>query len=141
MSAENTCLEIKYAIPMMSSAINALTGALLVPSRPFRRGTELHWSGGKQLLLGLFKGHFDTTSGGKREVQSYQRIASAIGVEPRQLLFLSDIVEELDAARSAGWHTVLLQRETAEVPAAVNGHRCVASFDAIDPLHPEHKRS
>jgi len=61
-------------------------------------------------LTPLFSDYFDTTSGPKREVLSYQSIASAIGIEPAALLFLSDIVEELDAAREAGFKTCWLVR-------------------------------
>src|SRR5690606_31664688 len=53
-------------------------------------------------LSGLFSGWFDTTVGGKREAASYARIAGELGVEPGAILFLSDVVAELDAAREAG---------------------------------------
>ncbi|WP_309675035.1 acireductone synthase, partial [Pseudomonas sp.] len=52
-------------------------------------------------LSPLFSGYFDTTSGPKREALSYERITQAIGLDASQILFLSDIVEELDAARTA----------------------------------------
>jgi enolase-phosphatase E1 len=50
----------------------------------------------------LFKGFFDTRMGAKREAGSYTRIAGALGAAPADILFLSDIAEELDAAREAG---------------------------------------
>jgi len=80
-------------------------------------------------LSPLFSGFFDTTSGPKREVQSYQRITQAIGCAPGQILFLSDIVQELDAATSAGLATCGLAREGGELV----GHLKVASFADIDP--------
>ncbi|MGY3257917.1 acireductone synthase [Pseudomonas chlororaphis] len=80
-------------------------------------------------LSPLFSGFFDTTSGPKREVQSYQRIIQAIGCAPGQILFLSDIVQELDAARSAGLATCGLVREGG----VLAGHANVASFADIDP--------
>lgn len=43
--------------------------------------------------------------GGKREAESYTRIAATWGAEPGAILFLSDVVEELDAARTAGLAT------------------------------------
>lgn len=61
-------------------------------------------------LLPLFEGHFDTTTGGKRESESYRRISEEIGAAAGQLLFLSDVVAELAAAREAGFQTCLLLR-------------------------------
>ncbi|AZE25032.1 MULTISPECIES: acireductone synthase [Pseudomonas] len=80
-------------------------------------------------LTPLFSGFFDTTSGPKREAQSYRRITQAIGCAPGQILFLSDIVQELDAAQSAGLATCGLVREGGELA----GHANVASFADIDP--------
>jgi len=80
-------------------------------------------------LTPLFSGYFDTQTGHKREVESYRRIAEEIGLPPDRILFLSDIREELDAARSAGMRTTQLIRP----PQALsdNGHPAVADFDAI----------
>lgn len=83
-------------------------------------------------LTPLFDGYFDTETGAKREAESYRRIAAAIGLPPDAILFLSDVVEELDAARAAGLRTTLLARAPATCPAD-SAHRCVADFDAIDP--------
>jgi len=80
-------------------------------------------------LSPLFSGYFDTTSGPKRDAQSYQRITQAIGVEAAQIVFLSDIVEELDAARQAGMATCGLARAGGELA----GHLTVDSFARIDP--------
>ena len=80
-------------------------------------------------LTPLFSGYFDTTSGPKREAQSYANIIQAIKVEAGQILFLSDIVEELDAARLAGMTTCGLAREGGELA----GHVTVDSFARIDP--------
>lgn len=79
-------------------------------------------------LSGLFSGYFDTTTGPKREAQSYQRIAQAIGLEAPAILFLSDIVQELDAAQQAGMATCGLVRDGGELAGHVN----VASFAQID---------
>ncbi|HEU4408647.1 MAG TPA: acireductone synthase [Polyangiaceae bacterium] len=62
-------------------------------------------------LAPLFEGHFDTTTGPKGEPASYAAIASAIGLPPGRVVFLSDSRAELDAARSAGMGTVGLARE------------------------------
>ena len=81
-------------------------------------------------LTPLFQGYFDTTSGGKKEAVSYRRISDAIGLPGNEILFLSDVEEELDAARDAGLKTVLLDRDNA---IASSHHPKVADFDAIDP--------
>jgi len=79
-------------------------------------------------LSGLFSGYFDTTSGPKREVESYRTIAAAIGLPGEEILFLSDIVQELDAAQQAGLQTIGLAREGGRLA----GHDTVASFAVID---------
>ncbi|NWB46095.1 acireductone synthase [Pseudomonas gingeri] len=79
-------------------------------------------------LSPLFSGYFDTTSGPKREAQSYRHISEAIGCPASQILFLSDIVEELDAARQAGLLTYGLVRDGGELP----GHPNASSFAEID---------
>ncbi|MHB8454461.1 MAG: acireductone synthase [Acidiferrobacterales bacterium] len=82
-------------------------------------------------LTPLFSGYFDTTTGAKREPASYQRIAEIAGMGPRDFLFLSDIREELDAARAAGMRTAWLVRNAQPDPAAA--HRQVRNFDEINP--------
>lgn len=61
-------------------------------------------------LRPLFSGYFDTTTGPKREWTSYLHISEAIEVPPTMILFLSDVVEELDAAADCGYRTYLLRR-------------------------------
>lgn len=73
--------------------------------------------------------HFDTTTGSKREPESYTRIAAEIGLESAQVLFVSDTTAELDAATAAGLLTRLCVREDA-VPAT-SGHLVVRSFDDL----------
>ena len=88
-------------------------------------------------LLPLFDAFFDTRVGGKREAASYTAIATELGTAPGEILFLSDVVEELDAARDAGMRTVLVVRlEDYPEPrdaAACNGHARVERFAAITP--------
>jgi enolase-phosphatase E1 len=66
-------------------------------------------------LSPLFSGYFDTGTGPKRVSDSYVRIAQAVGVAAANILFLSDIVEELDAARAAGMRTILVAREGSDL--------------------------
>jgi len=81
-------------------------------------------------LTPVFRGYFDTETGPKRDAESYRRIAEAIGMHAADILFLSDIVEELDAARAAGMQTTLLARGDGGCPADAR-HPCVTDFDAI----------
>ncbi len=83
-------------------------------------------------LTPLLAGYFDTETGPKREAESYRRIATAIDEQPQHLLFLSDIVEELDAAREAGFHTGWLVRAPQGLPDSP-GHTVYPDFDAIHP--------
>jgi enolase-phosphatase E1 len=78
----------------------------------------------------LLSGYFDTETGPKREADSYRRIVAAIGQSATEILFLSDITEELDAAHAAGLHTILLARAPAVCPAST-AHSCVATFNDI----------
>ena len=80
-------------------------------------------------LTPLFSGYFDTTLGSKRAAESYRKIAAAIGMAPADILFLSDIEEELDAAQVAGMRVRWLVRDGVPDPKAT--HRQVVNFDAI----------
>ena len=86
-------------------------------------------------LTALFSGWFDTEIGGKREAGSYRSIAESMGVAPSQILFLSDVVEELDAAREAGMQTVLIDRRedypTLREGEAANGHPRAMDFGNV----------
>jgi enolase-phosphatase E1 len=81
-------------------------------------------------LTPLFSGYFDTEIGAKRDPEAYRRILSAINVRGDEVLFLSDIVAELDAARAAGMRTTLLARPPSDCPAD-SAHPCVSNFAAI----------
>jgi len=82
-------------------------------------------------LTPSFRGHYDTTTGPKREPESYRRIAADMGLEPRQVLFVSDSGAELDAARTAGMATALAVRPGNRDPGGVFDHPAVASFAEI----------
>jgi enolase-phosphatase E1 len=77
------------------------------------------------------RGHYDTTSGPKREADSYARIAADMGLEPRQILFVSDVGAELDAARAAGLATALAVRPGNRDAGGLLEHEAVASFAEI----------
>ena len=74
--------------------------------------------------------YFDTSTGPKKDAGSYRLIAQELGVSASEILFLSDVVAELDAARSAGMKTVLIVREDT-APPTVNAHQTATNFREI----------
>ena len=77
------------------------------------------------------RGHYDTTTGPKREAASYRAIAADMEMEPREILFVSDVGEELDAARQAGMATVLAIRPGNREPGGFLEHESLVSFTEI----------
>lgn len=77
-------------------------------------------------LTPWFSGHFDTRTGPKQESASYRAIAEQIGLLAEEILFLSDVEAELEAAREAGLPTQLLIRESEPL-----SNRTAQSFDQI----------
>ena len=78
----------------------------------------------------LFSGYFDTRIGGKKDPASYLEIVKELALEPHQILFLSDVKAELDAAEKAGLKTVGLDR-----PCICDGfglHTFAHNFEQID---------
>jgi len=80
-------------------------------------------------LIPLFSNYFDTAVGHKREVHSYQNIQAALQLEASEILFLSDIAEELDAAKAAGFSTCQLLRPGTE---NCGRHPVAASFEDLN---------
>ncbi|MFX8414268.1 acireductone synthase, partial [Acinetobacter baumannii] len=62
-------------------------------------------------LTPLFSGWFDTTTGPKRDAASYAAIAQAMARPAGDVLFLSDVQAEIDAARAAGMAALLIARD------------------------------
>ena len=83
-------------------------------------------------LLDLFQGHYDTTTGSKKSTDSYTRIAEAFGQAAEQLLFVSDIVAELDAAAAAGWRTALSRRPENPPIEVACSHPTIHSFAELE---------
>ena len=78
-------------------------------------------------LTPYFSAYFDTTTGGKREVETYIKISQELNIQPSEILFLSDIIEELEAAQQAGLQTIQLVR-----PGTIaNWKSTAASFSDI----------
>ena len=79
-------------------------------------------------LTRYFDAYFDTTTGNKREIDSYRKIASILNLEPDRILFLSDVTQELDAASKAGFNTILVDRKNEFTSEK---YRKISSFDEI----------
>lgn len=81
-------------------------------------------------LTPLLTGYYDTAVGSKRESASYTAIAGAADVEVGEVLFVSDVVAELDAAHAAGMKTALALRPgNPNVPP--HSHPTLATFSEI----------
>jgi 2,3-diketo-5-methylthio-1-phosphopentane phosphatase len=61
-------------------------------------------------LTPFIGGYFDTTSGAKTDAQSYRKIAEALGLAPRDLVFVTDSLDEAWAASAAGMDTCVSVR-------------------------------
>ncbi|MFL6291956.1 MAG: acireductone synthase [Thermoanaerobaculia bacterium] len=83
-------------------------------------------------LTPLFEGYHDTTTGPKREAASYAAIAQAYALPAGEILFLSDVREELDAAAGAGMRTGMLVRP-GNRPAEPGAHPVYRDFGEIAP--------
>jgi enolase-phosphatase E1 len=83
-------------------------------------------------LTELFSGFFDTTVGAKLDAASYRVIAAHVALPPGDILFLSDNVAELDAARLAGMGTTWLDRSPGRSDAPGAGeHPRASTFDDV----------
>jgi enolase-phosphatase E1 len=78
-------------------------------------------------LTPVFSAYFDTKTGAKRDTATYTTIAEQLATLPIDCLFLSDITEELVAAKNAGFQTIQLVRPGTEQA----WDDAVASFDQI----------
>ena len=100
------------------------SGSVLAQRWLFRRSTagdltpHLQW-------------YFDTLTGPKQDATSYERIARETGHAPAAILFVSDVVAELDAARAAGMQTTMCVRP-GNHPQPEHDHRVVGSFAELD---------
>jgi len=79
-------------------------------------------------LRPLFSHYFDTGVGHKREASSYIAIQEALELPASSILFLSDVEQELDAAKVAGLQTIQLVRPGTK--ASIE-HPTVQNFDQI----------
>jgi len=86
-----------------------------------------HSDGGD--LTQYFDGHFDTRTGNKLFKQAYSNIINTISLAPKQVLFISDVIEELKAAEQAGLRTLQMVRETTQ---RTGDFKQITSFDELE---------
>jgi len=81
-------------------------------------------------LTRFLKGYFDTTTGPKTEPSSYTTIASAFGLPPSEILFISDVTHELDGAAAAGLQVLLVVRP-GNHPQPPHQYNSIPEFGAV----------
>ena len=74
--------------------------------------------------------YFDTNTGKKGEADSYRRIAAEMGLDASEIVFISDVVQELDAAKDAGMKTLLSVRPGNAVQPPTT-HQAIDSFEEV----------
>jgi enolase-phosphatase E1 len=88
-------------------------------------------------LTPLLAGFFDTAVGAKQAEGSYRRIARQLGTLPEQMLYVSDVTAELDAAHSAGCQVLLCVRP-GNRPQPSHAYRVIKRFDEIGEVRKFH---
>jgi enolase-phosphatase E1 len=84
-------------------------------------------------LTRCLNGYFDTTTGPKTEPSSYITIAAAFGLPPGEILFISDVTRELDAATAAGLK-VLLSVRPGNTPQPCHPYTSITEFGAVEKI-------
>ena len=82
-------------------------------------------------LAPFLSSYFDTLLGAKGDPASYTSIASALQLSPGQVLFVSDVPRELDAANMAGMQLRLSVRPGNVVIPAGHGYATIESLDEL----------
>ena len=82
-------------------------------------------------LTRYLSAHFDTTIGTKTDPVSYRRIANAMQCSPSAIIFISDLVTELNAATCAGLRTLLSERP-GNHPQPSNSFQVIRSLDELN---------
>jgi enolase-phosphatase E1 len=83
-------------------------------------------------LTAFIRDYFDTRVGAKRDGETYRRIAHSLARAPSEIVFISDVVAELDAARSAEFQTLLCERP-GNPSQPVSSHAAIHTFDELFP--------
>ena len=75
--------------------------------------------------------YFDTNVGKKGEAESYRSVAAALSLRPDEILFVSDVIAELDAASEAGMETLLSIRPGNQPQEHAERYRAIHSFESV----------
>ncbi|MCT0198948.1 acireductone synthase [Synechococcus sp. CS-1325] len=84
-------------------------------------------------LQTLFSAWFDTRTGAKQAASSYRSIADVWGTQPGSILFVSDSIEEVNAAQAAGMQVAFSDRE-GNPHRDAGSHLRVSSLEQLSPL-------
>jgi enolase-phosphatase E1 len=82
-------------------------------------------------LTEFIRDFFDTNVGHKTEPGSYTKIAELLRQPHSEILFISDVIAELDAARGAGLQTLLCVRPGNRPQPESSGHATIYTFDEV----------
>ena len=82
-------------------------------------------------LTEFIDNYFDTTVGSKQESKSYRRIAELLGLRANEVVFVSDVVGELEAAHAAGMQVVLCVRPGNQPQPFAERYRCIQSLATV----------
>ena len=79
----------------------------------------------------LIDEYFDTAVGSKVSSSSYREIASRLELLPEEIIFVSDVTNELAAAREAGMSTFLCLRPGNQPQSTAEQFQVIQSFSQI----------
>jgi 2,3-diketo-5-methylthio-1-phosphopentane phosphatase len=82
-------------------------------------------------LTGCLHAYFDTAVGAKTDPGSYATIAELLACDPREIVFVSDVTRELQAAASAGLHTRLSVRPGNDPQSDADTFTAITSLDEL----------
>ena len=75
--------------------------------------------------------YFDTNVGKKGEATSYRKIADALNLKPSEVMFISDVITELEAAHEAGMQVLLSIRPGNPPQKGAERYQTIHSFEEI----------
>lgn len=82
-------------------------------------------------LTTFISDYFDTNIGAKGDAESYRRIAKQMNLSPVEILFISDVVTELEAATEAGMKTKLSIRVGNHPQPNTDFFQMIQTFDEV----------